>query len=280
MKKAKAFIYYTIMVLVALFLTGPFLWLVITSLKSGQDVFKLESLKNLLPSPATLENFKLVWTSFNIGEGGNQLFNFFQSTIIIVGASIILQLAVSSLAAYPLARLNFPGKNLIAVLMLSTMMLPVQAGMIVNFITIRKLGLFDTYLAVIIPGAVSVFGIFIMRQAYIVIPKEIEDAARIDGCEELSLWYRIMLPLTKPALATLAIFSFVTYWNSFMWPLVVLKSEKLYPISVGLTFLANTFDSNFRLVAAASVLSMIPVIIIFLMLQKYFIRGITAGSVK
>jgi putative chitobiose transport system permease protein len=280
MKKVKSILYYSVMIFIALFLTGPFLWLVITSLKSGQDVFQLESLKNLLPSPATLENFRLVWTSFQLGDGGNQLINFFKSTVVIVGASIILQLTVSSLAAYPLARLKFPGKNLISILMLSTMMLPVQAGMIVNFITIRKLGLFDTYLAVIIPGAVSVFGIFIMRQAYIVIPNEIEDAARIDGCEELSLWYRIMLPLTKPALATLAIFSFVTYWNSFMWPLVILKSEKLYPISVGLAFLANTFDSNFRLIAAASVLSMIPVIIIFLMLQKYFIKGITAGAVK
>jgi putative chitobiose transport system permease protein len=280
MKTFKTVIHYSILVLIALFLTGPFLWLLITSLKSGQNVFQLESLKNIFPSPATLENFKLVWTSFQLGDGGNQMVNFFQSTVIIVSLSIFLQLVVSSLAAYPLARLNFPGKYLVSILMLSAMMLPVQAGMIVNFITIRQLGLFDTYMAVIIPGAVSIFGIFIMRQAYIVIPNEIEDAARIDGCEELSLWYRIMLPLTKPALATLAIFSFVTYWNSFMWPLVVLKSEKLYPISVGLVFLANTFDSNFKLVAAASVLSMIPVIIVFLMLQKYFIKGITAGAVK
>jgi ABC-type glycerol-3-phosphate transport system permease component len=118
---------------------------VITSLKSGQDVFQLESLKNLLPSPATLENFKLVWTSFQLGDGGNQLVNFFQSTVIIVSLSIILQLVVSSLAAYPSGKTEFPGKNLVSILMLSTMMLPVQAGMIVNFITIRKLGLFDTY---------------------------------------------------------------------------------------------------------------------------------------
>lgn len=280
-KFSKKFIYYMVMVLLALFFSGPFIWLTFTSLKSGQDVFQLQSFKDIIPRDPTLKNFEDVWTAFDTGYGSeNKILNFFKSTIIIVGIGLIMQIVLAALAGYPLARLKFPGKNLIAVLLFSTLLLPVQANMIVNFLTIRKLGIFDTYAAVILPGAVTVFGVFLMRQAYLVIPTELEDAARIDGCGEFQIWYRIMLPLTRPALGTLAIFSFVAFWNSFMWPLIILKSDQLYPISVGLAFLANTFDSNFKLVAAASVLSMIPVIIVFLLMQKQFIKGITEGAIK
>jgi len=280
-KFLKKFIYYMVMVLLALFFSGPFIWLTFTSLKSGQDVFQLQSFKDIIPRDPTLKNFEDVWTAFDTGYGSeNKILNFFKSTIIIVGIGLIMQIVLAALAGYPLARLKFPGKNLIAVLLFSTLLLPVQANMIVNFLTIRKLGIFDTYAAVILPGAVTVFGVFLMRQAYLVIPTELEDAARIDGCGEFQIWYRIMLPLTRPALGTLAIFSFVAFWNSFMWPLIILKSDQLYPISVGLAFLANTFDSNFKLVAAASVLSMIPVIIVFLLMQKQFIKGITEGAIK
>ncbi len=282
MKKiAKNLHYYLVMILLALFLTGPFLWLVSTALKTGEDIFQLETLGDIIPENPSLEAFRNVWTAFDAdGAGENPLVDYFRSTFIIVGLGIVLQLIIASLAAYPLARMDFIGKNFISVMLLSTMMLPVQANMIVNFVTIRKLGLFDTYAGVILPGAVSVFGIFLMRQAYLVIPGEMEDAARIDGAGEFEIWYRIMLPLTRPALATLAIFTFVMYWNSFMWPLVILKTSSLYPLSVGLAFLANTFESNFRMVASASVLSMVPVILVFLLMQKQFIRGITAGAVK
>ncbi|MFP4498803.1 MAG: carbohydrate ABC transporter permease, partial [Vulcanimicrobiota bacterium] len=268
--------------LIALFLTGPFLWLLSTALKpADQDIFALDSFKDILPKKISFESFQTVWTAFKQpGQEENKLYNYFRSTIIIVGFSMILQLLIASMAAYPLARLDFPGKNFISVVLLSTLMLPVQANMIVNFITIRKLGLFDTYAAVILPGAVTVFGIFLMRQAYLVIPAELEDAARIDGAGEMQIWYGIMLPITRSSLATLAIFSFVTYWNSFMWPLVILKSEKLYPISVGLSYLANTFETNFRLISAASVLAMLPVMIIFLILQKQFVKGVTSGAIK
>ena len=262
------------MLLIALFLTGPFLWLTSTSLKSGKDVFKLKSFSDFLPEKPSLENFREVLKQMP------QLPLFFLNTVVIVILGIFFNLLLASLAAYPLARLEFPGKNFIFILLLSTMMLPAQANMIVNFITIRTMGLYDTLLAVVLPGMVTAFGIFLMRQAYIVIPRELEDAARIDGCSEFMLWYKIMLPLTRPALATLAIFSFVAFWNTFMWPLVILQSKELYPLAVGLTYLMNTFDTNFRLVAAGSVLSMIPIIIVFLAMQKQFVKGITAGAVK
>jgi len=257
-----------------LFLTGPFLWLAATAFKTTGDVFTIKGLADLVPWPLELDNFIQVLRNVPL------LPRFFLNTILICLLGVVSELFIAALAGYPLARLEFPGKGLVFGLMLSTLMLPAQANMIVNFITIRKLGLFDTYLAVVLPSMVSVFGIFLMRQAYLVIPRELEDAARLDGCGEWNLWTRVILPLARPSLATLAVFSFVSYWNTFMWPLVVLKHESHYPLAVGLTYLSNMFASDFRLVAAGSVLSMVPIIIMFVVMQKQFISGITAGAVK
>lgn len=289
-KYIKTTLMYIILTLIALFLVGPFLWLLFTSIKTTGNVYKLTSISDIFPT------FKDVWPLTNIFENFKTVLKtvplilpkfkpefspgFFLNTIWITFWGISLELLICSLAAYPLARLNFPGKNFFFFLFISTLMLPAQANMIINFVTIRKLGLFDTYTAVILPSIVNIFGIFLMRQAYIVIPQEVEDAARIDGCSELNIWYRIMLPLARPALATLAIFSFLAHWNSFMWPLIILKSETKYPFSVGLSYLSNMFASDFRSVAAGAVLSMIPVIVIFILMQKQFIRGITTGAVK
>ncbi len=164
--------------------------------------------------------------------------------------------------------------------MLATMMLPAEANLIVNFVTISRLGLFDTLAGVIAPGVVSGFGIFLMRQAYLVVPGELEDAARLDGATDLQIWSKVMLPLAAPALATLAVFSFVGQWNTFMWPLVILTHEGHFPLAVGLTYLSGAFSTDFRLVAAGSVLSMIPLLAVFLAVQRFFIRGLIAGAVK
>ncbi len=208
------------------------------------------------------------------------LLRFFWNTALICVWGVVLEVSLAALAAYPLARMEFKGKTLVFALLLSTLMLPTQANMIVNFVTIRWLGLFNTLSAVVLPAATSVFGIFLMRQAFLVVPRELEDAARIDGCGELGIFWHVMLPLSRAALGTLALFAFVSHWNSFLWPLVVLKSAELYPLSVGMAYMAETFDSDFRLVAAGSVAGMLPILILFLLVQKQFIRGITAGAVK
>lgn len=298
MKTFSNILKYTILILLALFMIFPFVWLFITSIKVGDAVFKIKSLADINPWPDFIATIKSAGNLFAAIAVVKKYFiesfssfykilktvplipKFLGNTVIITFWGVIGNLFISSLAAYPLARFKFPGKNVIFFVFIATMMLPVQTGMIVNFITIRKLGLFDTYLAVIIPSLVSVFGIFLLRQAYLTIPNEIEDAARLDGCGELKLWWNIMLPLTRPALGTLAIFSFVAHWNTFVWPLVVLKTESKYPYSVGLSYLANMFDTNFKSVAAGSVISMVPIIIIFVLMQKQFIKGITAGAVK
>jgi putative chitobiose transport system permease protein len=153
-------------------------------------------------------------------------------------------------------------------------------GLILNFVTMMRLHLVDTYAAVYLPSVASIFGIFLLRQAYLVIPLEIEDAARIDGAGEVRVWAQIMLPLVAPALATLAIIEFTAYWNSFIWPLIVLKSPDRYPLAVGLLYLSGLFAHNTRYIAAGAVLMTLPMVVIFLALQRYFLRGIVLGAVK
>ena len=252
---------------------GPFLYLLSTSLEGG-DVFKLDSIWDLLPNQPSIDAY------FEVFEKLPELPDFFKNTAILCSVGVVVELSLATLAAYPLARMEFAGKNLIMGGLLATMMLPAQANIIVNFVTIRQLGLYDTLVAVLLPSAVTVFGVFLMRQAFLVVPKDLEDAARIDGAGEWFIFARVMVPLSRPALGTLGLFSFVAHWNSFMWPLVILQTRSLYPLSVGLDHMANAFDSNFRLVAAGSVLSMLPIVIMFLLMQKQFIRGITAGAVK
>lgn len=258
---------------VALLCLGPFLFMLSTSFEGG-DLFKLDSFWDLVPNEPTASAY------FEVFEKLKDLPRFFGNTAFLCLFGVAFELVFATLAAYPLARMEFRGKSAIMGALLATMMLPTQANIIVNFVTIRWLGLFDTLTAVLIPTAVTVFGIFLMRQAFLVVPKDLEDAAKIDGASEWFVFSRVMVPLTRPSLGTLALFSFVAHWNSFMWPLVVLQDQKKYPLSVGLATMQNTFDSNFRLVAAGSVLAMIPILLLFLVLQKQFIRGITAGAVK
>ncbi len=262
---------YGLMLVLALLAVGPFCYLFVGSIIEGNvmsffrgDPWHLHY---------TSKYYADVWGTFNA-------MGVWHSTVVICAVGVVVELLVASLAAYPLARMEFGGKNFIFMCMLSTMMLPAQASMIVNFTTIRHLGLFDTYTAVILPSAVSVFSIFLMRQAYLTIPRELEEAARIDGAGELTIWWRIMVPLSRPALGTLTIFSFVGYWNSFIWPLVVLEHENKYPLAVGLQYLSAVFDNSFSKVAAGSVIALVPIVLIFLLMQKQFISGITAGAVK
>lgn len=274
---AKAFLLSTlrwfVLISVALLCLGPFLFMLSTSFEGG-DLFKLDSFIDLAPNDPTTDAYVEVF------EKLDNLPIYFLNTAILCFFGVAFELVFATLAAYPLARMEFRGKGWLMGALLATMMLPTQANIIVNFVTIRWLGLYDTLTAVLLPTAVSVFGIFLMRQAFLVVPKDLEDAAKIDGASEWFVFSKVMVPLTRPSLGTLGLFSFVAHWNSFMWPLVVLQETENYPLSVGLSHMQNTFDSNFRIVAAGSVLAMLPILILFLVLQKQFIRGITAGAVK
>lgn len=252
----------------------PFWWLVAVSLREGNMFSQGWSI--LLPQKMTLSYYhKLLFAQNNL-----PLAKFFLNTLIYCLLGVVFEVTLASLAAYPLARLDFKGKNIVLFMLAALLALPSQANTIINFITIRNLGLYDTVLGVVLPTCVNVFAILLLRQAFLTVPQELEDAARIDGCNEWQIFTNVCLPLTRSTQATVALFAFVAYWNEFLWPLVILKSADKYPLSVGLAYLASSFDSDFRVTAAGSVLATIPLVLFFLSIQKEFIKGITAGAVK
>ncbi|MGM9991591.1 MAG: carbohydrate ABC transporter permease [Candidatus Bruticola sp.] len=252
----------------------PFWWLFITSWKA--DGVYGTGLHLLWPTRWTSAYYERLFAANN----QLPLLRFFINTVLYCILGVLLEVSIAALAAYPLARLTFKGKEAVMLVLAAVLALPSQANTIINFTTIRALGLYDTVLGVILPGAVSVFTVLLCRQAFLNIPRELEDAARLDGCGEWAIFYHVCLPLNMPVLSTAALFAFTANWNSFLWPLVILKSEKFYPISVGLAYLSSSFDSDFRVVAAGSFLAALPMIIFFLAIQKHFIKGITSGAIK
>ncbi len=268
----RTFWIYVLLGAIAFVMLFPLLWLVSTSFKSPEEnIFQFPP--QLFPSHPTLQNFISVWQTNPFGQ---YLFN---STIVAV-LTVSLNLLFCSLAAYPLARLDFRGRNLIFTLVVSTIMIPFQIVMIPLYILTVQLGLRNTYLGVIFPSLASAFGIFLLRQAFQGVPKELEEAARMDGCTELGLWWNVMLPAVRPALVTLAIFVFIGSWSDFLWPLIVLDRPEYYTLPLGVATLAGTFSLDWRLIAAGSVISIAPVILFFLFMQRYIVPTETSSGVK
>ena len=251
----------------------PLLWLLSTALKSAdENIF--QSPPQLWPSHPTIENIVTVWQS---NDFGRYLFN---SSVVAI-LSVAINLVFCSLAAYPLARLEFKGKKLIFSIVVSTIMIPFQIVMIPLYIIAFQLGLVNTYLGVILPNLASAFGIFLLREAFSSVPKELEEAARIDGCWELGIWWSVMLPAIRPSLVTLAIFVFIGAWSDFLWPLIVLDNEAYYTLPLGVSQLAaGAFGLNWRLVAAGSVISIAPVLILFMFVQQYIVPTAAGSGVK
>lgn len=263
---------YTILIAIAIVTLFPLFWLVSTALKSQtENIF--QSPPQLFPSQPTFENFVSVWQSNPFGQ---YLFN---STLVAV-LTVGLNLLFCALAAYPLARLSFPGRDWIFIAIISTIMIPFQIVMIPLYILTVQLGLRNTYLGIIFPSLASAFGIFLLRQAFMSVPKEMEEAARMDGCSELGIWWHVMLPAVRPALVTVAIFVFIGSWSDFLWPLIVIQDESLYTLPLGVAKLAGTFSLDWRLVAAGSVISILPVMILFVFLQRYIVPTEAGSGVK
>jgi putative chitobiose transport system permease protein len=263
---------YALLIVLALLFLGPFYWLVITALKGPwQNVFSYPP--ELIPKPPTLAAFFDLW---KVGPFHRYIFNSAFAAVMVVLGNVLF----CSMAAYPLARMRFPGRDIIFFLVLATLMIPFEVTLIPSFIVVSKLGWVDTYQGLIVPAIVSPFSIFLMRQAFLVIPYELEEAARIDGASEFTIYWRIMMPLAAPSLATVAIFVFVAEWNSLLWPVVVLKSPEMLTLPIAITFLDSNFYGGWRQIAAGSVLSIIPILAVFLAAQRYFISGLTAGALK
>jgi multiple sugar transport system permease protein len=269
--RAQLLLLYFVLILLAVFMLVPFAWMASASLQLDKDVFRFPF--RWIPTVPRWKNYELIWQRI-------PFLLFFANTAKLALIITFLQLVTSSLAGYAFARLDFKGRDIIFLGYIGTIAIPWQAYMVPQFIMMRKLGLYDTHLSIIILQAVSAFGVFLMRQFLIGIPKELSDAARIDGLGEYGIYARIMLPLSKPALATLTIFTFVGVWNDFMGPLIYFSSEKLKTIQLGLRMFISQYSAEYSLIMAASLVSLVPVFILFLFMQRYFIEGIASTGVK
>jgi multiple sugar transport system permease protein len=262
---------YMLLFVTVLAMLVPYIWMLSSSLKLNKDVFSFPM--QWIPANPRWENFADIWTRIPLGRF---IFNTAKLSIIVT----ILQLLTSSFAAYAFSKLHFRGKNVIFLGYIATIAIPWQAYMVPQFILMRYLGLNNTHLAIILLQAFSAFGVFMMRQFYQGVPDELCEAARIDGLSEYGIWARIMLPLSKPALSTLTIFTFVATWNDFLGPMIYLTDTKLKTIQIGLRMFISQYSAEYGLIMAASVVSIIPVVIVFLALQKYFVQGVAASGIK
>ncbi|MFY7802349.1 MAG: carbohydrate ABC transporter permease [Limnoraphis robusta] len=263
---------YLLLSAIAFFMLFPLLWLLSTAFKSGsENIFEFPP--QLLPREPTFENFIKVWQTNPMGR-------YLINSLIVASLTVGFNLLFCSLAAYPLARLNFWGRDGIFTAIIATIMIPFQIVMIPLYVLTVQLGLRNTYLGLIFPSIASAFGIFLLRQAFLGVPKELIEAARIDGCSELGIWWHIMLPAIRPALMTLAIFVFIGSWSDFLWPLLILDQPEYYTLPLGVAKLAGTFSLDWRLVAAGSVISIAPVLLLFLLLQRYIVPTDAATGVK
>ena len=269
---AKVLVTYLLLCAIAFLMLFPLLWLIGTAFKSpAEDIFTFPP--QILPSQPTWANFATVWETYPFAL-------YLYNSAIVAFLAVGLNLLLCSLAAYPLARLNFQGREFIFALVLATIMIPFQIVMIPLYILAVNLGLRNTYLGIVLPNLTSAFGIFLLRQALKAVPLELEEAARIDGCSELGIWWNIMLPAIRPALFTLAIFVFIGSWSDFLWPLIVLDDPDYYTLPLAVANLADSFSLDWRLVAAGSVISIAPILLLFLFLQKYIVPTDVGSGVK
>ncbi|MCG8513512.1 MAG: carbohydrate ABC transporter permease [Halanaerobiales bacterium] len=231
---------------------------------------------SIIPETFTGENYREIFNN----SARTPIFRWFFNSILIATATTILVVFIDALAAYAYARLEFKGRKLLFWLLMTTMMVPPVTNLIPNYIIVDSFGWIDTYYAMIFPAAASVFGVFLLRQFFKGIPKELEESAYIDGCNKFQIFYQIILPLAKPALITLGLFTFLGSWNAFLWPLIVTNSAEMRPLTPGLSLLQGYYIIEHGKLMAGAFLSAIPVIIVFAFAQRYFVRGISLTGIK
>ena len=261
-----------LLVLIAVGMVLPFLWIFLTSFKGPSDVI-YSIPPQLIPHDPTLANYVRVWNQLPIAR-------FFLNSLIVAGVTVVLNVLITALAAYPFAKMKFRGRDIIFYLLLATFIVPPQLTYIPSYVlAVKVFHYYNQLQALIFPSLASVFNIFLLRQAFKSVPDDLIDAGRIDGASELRIWWDILLPVVRPSLATVAIFTFVTQWNDFLWPSLMLQTMDHKTLTVGLAALQGMFSSDFRGTAAGVTITVIPILIFFIVLQKYFVRGLT-GAVK
>ncbi|SCY58533.1 multiple sugar transport system permease protein [Lachnospiraceae bacterium XBB2008] len=265
-------IVYILLIVIAAIMITPFLWMFSAAIKSDREVFKMNPFV-FIPEVPKWSNYVDIWTKIPFAK-------FVENTFFLTIVVTILQLVTSSFAAYSFSKLEFRHRNGLFLAYIATIAMPWQVYMVPQFILMRKMGLNDKLLAIICLQAFSAFGVFLMKQFYEGIPNDLCEAARIDGMSEYKIYGTIMLPLSKPALATLIIFTFVNTWNDYLGPLIYLKTQEKKTIQLGLKMFISQYSSDYGLIMAGSMLSLIPVLIVFLCFQNYFVEGVASTGLK
>ena len=264
--------WYAVLTGLAVVTVFPFAWMLLTSLKGPADPITSVP-PQIFPNDPTLANYQRVLDSLPIPR-------FFLNSTVVAVATGLLNVLVAALAAYPLAKMRFPGREAIFYLLLATLIVPAQLTYIPSFVlAVNVFGYYDSLPSLILPNIVSAFNIFLLRQAFRGVPNDLIDAARVDGASEFRIWWQIMIPLVRPSLAAVAIFTFVTSWNDFLWPSLMLHTRDGMTLPVGLAALQGFFASDFRAVAAGVTMTVVPILLFFVVVQRYFIRGLS-GAVK
>jgi multiple sugar transport system permease protein len=269
--RASSILLHAGLILGALIALLPMFWMISASLMPAGEASSYPP--RLIPERVTFEHYTALFTRLDLGR---YLVN---STLVALTVTTI-SLGINSMAGYALAKLRFRGRERVYRLMMAGLVVPVQVTMLPLFLLMKQLGLVNSYAGVIIPSLASIFGIFLIRQYTLALPDELLDAARIDGASEARIYVSIVLPVIRPILATLAIWTFLTTWNDFMWPLIVLSDESRYTLPVALASLVGEHVQDTELMMAGSVLTVLPVLLVFLFLQRYYVEGVMMGSVK
>ncbi|TPW31685.1 carbohydrate ABC transporter permease [Martelella alba] len=269
--KLSRILVYVLIIAITVIMLLPFVWMLSASLKLNREVFEFPI--HWIPQHPRWQNYVDIWTKIPLG-----LFVF--NTAKITFMVTILQLFTSSFAAYAFAKLKFPYRDVLFLGYIATIAMPWQVYMVPQFILMREFGLYNTHWALIALQAFTAFGVFLMKQFYMSIPDELCEAARVDGMNEYQIWWKIMLPLSKPALSTLTIFTFVFAWNDFLGPMIYLTKTDLKTIQIGLRMFISQYSAEYGLIMAASVVAIIPVLLVFLALQRFFVEGVASSGLK
>lgn len=259
-----------ILIPLAVVMVAPLAWMVMTSIQTPDEARRFPP---VFPSGIHWQNYTDALHAAPFGR-------FFVNTAIVTGVTVLGNLVLCSLAGYAFARFRFFGRDVLFVVILATLMIPFQVVMIPTFLIVRHLGLIDSLGALIVPNLVTPFGIFLMRQFFRTLPVELEEAARIDGCSRLGTLFRIVLPLSGPALATLAVITFLYNWNDFLWPLVAIQSEEHMTLQLGLSTFQGAHTTDWTLLMAGNVMAMVPMLLAFLLAQRHFVNSIASVGVK
>ena len=262
---------YAILLLAAATMFVPFLWMLSTSLKSSQFILSMPP--EFFPNPLTFDSYKKL---LEILPFGRMMVNSFAIAIIVTVGQVI----TSAMAAYVFARMEFRAKNALFLIYLATMMVPSQVTIVPLFILMRYLGWINTYQAIASPMIFSAFGTFLLRQSFLSIPKELEEAAFIDGASHWTVFWKIVMPVSRPALATLSVFAFMQAWNAYLWPLFVTNDENIMTLPVGLSLLHGRYLTEWNLVMAGAVVTVIPMLIAYIFAQEYFVKGVVTSGLK